>query len=89
MGLPFPVLYQLPRPAKLFFDDLSRWCHGERLGLLTPFRSAKVRAECKRLGTFLKGMLDGWQGSINACCVRDDVGVLLVLRYVEVHARQE
>ena len=32
-----------------------------------------------------KGILDGWQGGINACCVRDDVKVLLVLWYVEVH----
>ena len=78
VGLPFSVLHQLPRPAKLFLDNLSRWCHEELLGLLTS-RSAKVRAEYERLGTIFKGVLDGWQGSINACCVRDDVRVLLVL----------
>ena len=27
-----------------------------------------------------------WQGSVNACCVHDDVMVLLVLWYVEVHS---
>ena len=31
-------------------------------------------------------MLDGWQGSINAYCVRDVVRVLLVLWYFGVHS---
>ena len=78
VGLPFSVLYQLPRLAKLFLGNLSRWCHGELFGLLTT-RSAKVRAEYDRLGIIFKDVLDGWQGSLNACCILDDVRILLVL----------
>ena len=30
-----------------------------------------------------------WQGSVNACCVHDDVRDLLVMWYVEVHIGEE
>ena len=39
--------------------------------------SAKVPAEHEGLGTIFEGILDGWQGSINACCVHDGVGSCL------------
>ena len=53
--------------------------------VLLTIRSAKVQSEHDRLGTIFKGLLDGWQGSINACCVRGDAKVLLVLWYIEDH----
>ena len=31
------------------------------------------------------GMLDGWQGSVRACGVREDVRILLALWYVAIH----
>ena len=49
--------------------------------VLIPTRSAKVLATHDRLGVIFKGILDGWQGSIDACCVCDDV----VLWCIEVH----
>ena len=36
-----------------------------------------MRAKCNRLGTIFKGILASWQGSFNACCVHNDVRVLL------------
>ena len=57
--------------------------------VLLTIRSAKVRAKLDRLGAIFEGILDGRQVSINACCVRDDVRVLLVLWYVEVHTGEE
>ena len=46
--------------------------------------SAKVRSRHDSPGPF-KDVLDGWQGSIDAFFVRDDVKVLLVLMYIEFH----
>ncbi len=47
--------------------------------VLLTIRSAKVRAKLDRLGAIFEGILDGRQVSMNACCVRGDVRVLLVL----------
>ena len=69
-------LYRLHGPANLFFDSLGHWCPEEFLVFLA-IGSAKVRAEHESLGTIFEGILDGWQGSINACCVHDEVRVLL------------
>ena len=52
------VHHQLHGPAKLTFDNLSQWCHGKLLDLLT-IRLAKVRAEYDRLGNLFKGILGG------------------------------
>ena len=57
---------------------------------LLIIRLAKVRAKYDRFGIIFQGVLDGfWQGSVNACCVHDDVRVLLVQWCVEVHIGEE
>ena len=56
---------------------------------LLTVRLTRVRAKHDRLGTIFKGILDGWQSSINTCSVCDDVRVLLVVWYVEVHLDKE
>ena len=82
------VHHQLRRPAKLSFDNLSRWCSGGLLDLLT-LRSAKVRAGTLGLAPSSRSYLMVGRGSINTCSVRDDVRVLLVLWYIEVHMDKE
>ena len=55
--------------------------------VLLTITLAKVRAKLDRLGAIpsFKGILDGRLVGISACCVRDDVRVLLVQWYLEVH----
>ena len=42
--------------------------------------------QSKQAWSHFEGKLDGWQGSVNACGVREDIRILTVLWYAEVHA---
>ena len=49
------------------------------------FFLALGQPRCEQARYHFGGMLDGWQGSVRAFGVREDVRILLTLWYVAIH----
>mmetsp|Transcript_89712 Transcript_89712/g.142776 ORF Transcript_89712/g.142776 Transcript_89712/m.142776 type:complete len:432 (-) Transcript_89712:50-1345(-) len=85
---PHAILAECHWFAEFFFQDLGNW----RQGILFhngTIRSAEMRCQHYRLGTFLQNLLDSGQGTVDALSVSDLRGIRLVLRHVEVNPHED